>query len=176
MAATMRAARNLTCGRRPSARRDVFMISLRRPRRRVSLAAPRASMANANANASGNGVEKRQRTPLVDLLTQLGGHASATGGGGEEEEEIWENVIVESLSNDSRHIGDNCVYFCIEGTKLDGHDFASQAAENGAVAIVASKPVDLGAAQQGEHNTCPVILVENTQQSLAMASKSFYGK
>ena len=80
------------------------------------------------------------------------------------------DVLVESLSNDSRNLGPNCVFFCIEGTVHDGHDFAAQAAASGAIAVVASKKVDID-----EGSRVPVILVEDTQRSLAMASKVFYG-
>ena len=76
---------------------------------------------------------------------------------------------VESLSNDSRDIGPSCVFFCIEGYARDGHDFAAEAAAKGAIAVVASKKVDVG------NPDVPVILVEDTQSSLAMASKAFYG-
>ena len=84
-------------------------------------------------------------------------------------ENLNSELAVEGLSNDSREVASNFVYFCIEGTVQDGHDFAAQAAEKGAVAIVASKEVDVHGAD------VPVLLVEDTQASLAVASKAFYG-
>ena len=56
-------------------------------------------------------------------------------------ENLNSELAVEGLSNDSREVASNFVYFCIEGTVQDGHDFAAQAAEKGAVAIVASNNV-----------------------------------
>ena len=84
-------------------------------------------------------------------------------------ENLNSELAVEGLSNDSREVASNFVYFCIEGTVQDGHDFAAQAAEKGAVAIVASKEVGVHGAD------VPVLLVEDTQASLAVASKAFYG-
>jgi UDP-N-acetylmuramyl tripeptide synthase len=81
-----------------------------------------------------------------------------------------ESLTIESLSNDSRDIGKNCVFFCIKGTARNGHDYAAQAVENGAIAVVASEP-----AVAAEISTVPVLVVEDTQTSLSRAARSFYG-
>ena len=42
---------------------------------------------------------------------------------------------------DSRKIVPGCLFLCIEGEKVDGHDFAQQAVDNGAAGVVAEKKI-----------------------------------
>lgn len=48
---------------------------------------------------------------------------------------------IESLTNDSREVERDSLFFCVPGFKLDGHAFAGEAAAKGAVAIIAEKQV-----------------------------------
>ncbi|MDJ1631701.1 Mur ligase domain-containing protein [Bacillus velezensis] len=56
---------------------------------------------------------------------------------------------------------------CIKGYTVDGHDFAQKAAENGALAIVAEKELDVDV---------PVIIVRRSQRALSVLSDAFYGR
>ena len=47
--------------------------------------------------------------------------------------------VVETVRIDSRIVRPGELFFCIVGQKLDGHEFAKQAVENGACAVVASR-------------------------------------
>ncbi|GEK57313.1 UDP-N-acetylmuramoyl-L-alanyl-D-glutamate--2,6-diaminopimelate ligase [Marinococcus halophilus] len=76
-----------------------------------------------------------------------------------------EDKEIESLHMDSREVTPNGLFFCIEGTKVDGHDFASQAVNNGAAAVIAERHVDVEA---------PVWLVKDTQKVMAYAADHFY--
>lgn len=76
-----------------------------------------------------------------------------------------EDKEIESLHMDSREVTPNGLFFCIEGTKVDGHDFAAQAVNNGAAAVIAERHVDVEA---------PVWLVKDTQKVMAYAADHFY--
>lgn len=51
-------------------------------------------------------------------------------------------VDITNITNDSRAVESNGLYFAIKGLSVDGHDYISNAIENGAVAIVHSKDVE----------------------------------
>lgn len=76
-----------------------------------------------------------------------------------------EDKEIESLHMDSRGVTPNGLFFCIEGTKVDGHDFAADAVSNGAAAVIAQRHVDVEA---------PVWLVKDTQKVMAYAADHFY--
>ncbi len=68
-----------------------------------------------------------------------------------------EDKEVLSICTDSRKIIKGCLFIALVGERFDGHDFAAQAIEQGAVAAVCSKPVET----KGE-----VLLVEDTGKAL----------
>lgn len=49
---------------------------------------------------------------------------------------------IEQLSVDSRVPMKNCIFFCLDGIKYDGHDYIEEAIKNGAKVIVHSKTLD----------------------------------
>jgi UDP-N-acetylmuramoyl-tripeptide--D-alanyl-D-alanine ligase len=65
---------------------------------------------------------------------------------------------------DSRAVRQGDLFFCIVGQKLDGHEFARQAVDNGACAVVASTPLDL---------PVPVLLVRDTTLALGRLGRSW---
>jgi len=75
------------------------------------------------------------------------------------------DVEITSLTCDSRQAGEGCLFFCIEGTRSDGHDFAAAALERGAAAVVCRK--DLGLPRQ--------ILVPDTREALGVCCNNFFG-
>ncbi len=76
-----------------------------------------------------------------------------------------EAIEIKSIQEDSRVKDDNYLFCCIEGLTVDGHDYAKQAVENGAVAVVASKDVDVNV---------PVIKVKDTNRAMSLALSKFY--
>lgn len=68
---------------------------------------------------------------------------------------------------DSRKASEGCVFVCLRGAAADGHKFAAQAAEKGAVAIIAEEQVQANA---------PVFVVEDTKAALAVLSAEFFGR
>ncbi len=57
-----------------------------------------------------------------------------------------EDVEITALCRDSRKITEGCLFVCIAGTKIDSHQFATEALEKGAAAVVCER--DLGLSRQ----------------------------
>jgi len=72
-----------------------------------------------------------------------------------------------SLENDHRKVKKGSLFFCIEGTKTDGHRFAREAVDNGAAAVVAKRPLPLNV---------PVVVVNDTARAMAVMADAFYGQ
>lgn len=70
--------------------------------------------------------------------------------------------VISRVSIDSRAVQPGDLFFCIVGQKLDGHEFARQAVDNGARAVVASAPLELGV---------PVLLVRDTTLALGRMAR-----
>ena len=77
----------------------------------------------------------------------------------------YKEMEINSLSCDSRDVNQNGIYFCINGLKNDGHKFAKEAIEKGAVCLVVEHYVDLPITQ---------ILVENVRSAMSKISATFY--
>lgn len=76
------------------------------------------------------------------------------------------NPEITSIENDNRKCKEGSLFVCIKGYTVDGHDFAKSAVENGASAVLAERPLDLD---------IPVIVVKDTQRSMAVLADAFYG-
>lgn len=79
------------------------------------------------------------------------------------------NVEIEAINYDSRIKTRNGLFICIEGYTVDGHSYISSAIENGAVAIVVQKQVDLMIPPH-----IKVVKVEDTRHSMALIAANFY--
>ena len=55
-------------------------------------------------------------------------------------------TAVSAMITDSRAIKPGAAFFALSGEKFDGHAYAAQAANAGAVCVVVSKPVEVPAA------------------------------
>ncbi|MCL6585888.1 MAG: UDP-N-acetylmuramoyl-L-alanyl-D-glutamate--2,6-diaminopimelate ligase [Anoxybacillus sp.] len=78
-----------------------------------------------------------------------------------------ENPTITSMEMDSRKVTKGALFICIKGFTVDGHAFASQAVANGAVAIIAERPIDVNV---------PVILVRDSKRAMAVLADAFYGQ
>lgn len=76
-----------------------------------------------------------------------------------------QNPLIKSIEMDSRRVTDGSLFICIEGYTVDGHDFAGQAVEKGAVAILAERQLNVDV---------PVIIVEDTNRAMAIISNVYY--
>lgn len=71
---------------------------------------------------------------------------------------------------DSRKIVKDCLFICICGYNIDGHDFAREAADKGAAVLVVQKDVELP-----EGSDVTVIRVEDTRYAMAFISAAYFG-
>ncbi|HAU32719.1 MAG TPA: UDP-N-acetylmuramoyl-L-alanyl-D-glutamate--2,6-diaminopimelate ligase [Desulfotomaculum sp.] len=77
-------------------------------------------------------------------------------------------VPVRGLAYDSRSVGQDFLFFAVEGFKTDGHLFIEKAIENGASAVVIQKPVNIP-------ENIAWIQVPDTRSALALFSARYYG-
>ena len=71
------------------------------------------------------------------------------------------------ITADSRTVQEGSLFICLVGATVDGHSFVEKAVQDGAVAVVVSKPVTVP-----DH--VAVIYVEDTRQALQAAVPFFY--
>lgn len=77
----------------------------------------------------------------------------------------YRDLDIDSLSCTYQEKCANSIFFCLKGNKLDGHDFAPFAVENGAVCLVVEKFLDLPVVQ---------ILVEDARKAMSYISSIYY--
>lgn len=79
---------------------------------------------------------------------------------------ITGDAEITDLKYDSRKVQAGDLYFCLPGIKADGHNYAQQAKDSGAVALVVERelPVEL-----------PQVLVEDARLAMSMMAQSFFG-
>ena len=74
------------------------------------------------------------------------------------------NLEIEDIVYDSRKIKKNCIFVCLVGKNIDGHKFAKDAIQKGAVAVVCEKNINF------ENQ----IIVDNSRKSLSRISSNFF--
>jgi UDP-N-acetylmuramoyl-L-alanyl-D-glutamate--2,6-diaminopimelate ligase len=75
-------------------------------------------------------------------------------------------VEVSGLAYSSASVTPGTLFFCVPGFKVDGHDFAPDAIDRGAVALVVQRPLGLGV---------PEVLVDDVRAAMGPAAARFYG-
>ncbi len=78
-----------------------------------------------------------------------------------------EPVEVRDLAYDARAVTPGAAFFCVPGTRADGHDFAPQAVGNGAVALVVERAVE---------PEVPQLVVPDARAAMATAADLFFGE
>ena len=78
----------------------------------------------------------------------------------------YQEEDIEALTCNSHEKCANSIYFCLKGQNYDGHDFANEAIENGAVCLVVERFLDFPITQ---------ILVENSRSAMSYICSIFYG-
>ena len=73
---------------------------------------------------------------------------------------------ITAVTTDSRDIERGALFVCIEGARFDGHDFALQAAKDGAACRLAEKALDDG---------YPYVLVDSTLRALRVLAEYYRG-
>jgi UDP-N-acetylmuramoyl-L-alanyl-D-glutamate--2,6-diaminopimelate ligase len=72
---------------------------------------------------------------------------------------------VRELAYDTRAVGPGTLFFCVPGERADGHDFAADAVERGAVALVVERPLELAV---------PQVVVADARRAMGPAAVAFY--
>ncbi|MFC3120961.1 UDP-N-acetylmuramoyl-tripeptide--D-alanyl-D-alanine ligase [Agaribacter flavus] len=67
------------------------------------------------------------------------------------------NMVIEDITTDSRSLSAGSVFIALIGENFDGHEYALDALQKGAAALIVSKPVD---------SPLPQILVKDTRHAL----------
>jgi UDP-N-acetylmuramoyl-L-alanyl-D-glutamate--2,6-diaminopimelate ligase len=77
------------------------------------------------------------------------------------------SVEVADLVYDARHATPGSLFFCVPGRRADGHDFAQQAIEQGAAALVVERRLPLDV---------PQVVVRDARAAMAPAADVFFGE
>ncbi len=77
-----------------------------------------------------------------------------------------ENTEIKALCTDSRKVTEGALFFCTPGLRMDAHDFAPQAVEKGACALIVERelPIDV-----------PQVVVEDVRVAVSYIAADFYG-
>ena len=75
-------------------------------------------------------------------------------------------VEISGLAYSSQSVTPGTLFFCVPGFRADGHDFAPQAVERGAAALVGQRPLGLGV---------PEVLVDDVRAAMGPAAARFFG-
>lgn len=76
------------------------------------------------------------------------------------------DMKVANLQYDSRKAGPGTLFFCVVGEKRDGHEFAAQVVEAGAVALVVERELDVAV---------PQVVVPSARAAMAPFAAAFWG-
>ena len=80
--------------------------------------------------------------------------------------ENYGDTEIKNIVFDTARVEKGSLFFCLKGVKNDGHDYAAQACEKGAAAVVAQRRVEADV---------PQIICEDTRHALSVAAKRYYG-
>ena len=78
------------------------------------------------------------------------------------------DIEISNLTADSRKVKENTLFICIKGTVVDGHSFANEVAEKGAVALIVQDDVKV---PEG----VTVIKTRDTRLAQAVVAASYFG-
>ena len=74
-------------------------------------------------------------------------------------------VEIADLAYDARDATAGSLFFCVPGSRADGHEFAAEAVSNGAVALVVERPLEL---------EVPQLVVEDARRAMGVAADEFF--
>lgn len=77
----------------------------------------------------------------------------------------YKEIDIDSLTIDSKEKIQSGIYFCLKGSRVDGHNYAEESISNGAVCLVVEKFLDIPTTQ---------ILVEDSRVAMSYVASVFY--
>jgi UDP-N-acetylmuramoyl-L-alanyl-D-glutamate--2,6-diaminopimelate ligase len=75
-------------------------------------------------------------------------------------------VEIDDLAYDTRAVGPGALFFCVPGSRFDGHELAERAIEAGAAALVVERPVAW---------SVPQLVVADARKAMSEAAAEFFG-
>jgi UDP-N-acetylmuramoyl-L-alanyl-D-glutamate--2,6-diaminopimelate ligase len=76
-------------------------------------------------------------------------------------------VEILDLAYDARDVEPGTLFFCVPGSRVDGHEFAPQAVAAGAVALVVERPLEV---------PVPQLVVESARAAMPFAADEVFGR
>src|SRR5215208_28673 len=76
------------------------------------------------------------------------------------------DLEISGLAYSSEHVTPGTLFFCVPGFRSDGHDFAPDAVQRGAVALVCERPLGLGV---------PEVVVDDVRAAMGPVAARFHG-
>jgi UDP-N-acetylmuramoyl-L-alanyl-D-glutamate--2,6-diaminopimelate ligase len=76
-------------------------------------------------------------------------------------------VEISDLAYDARAVVPGALFFCVPGARFDGHDFAAEAVQRGAAALVVERSLDV---------SVPQLVVADARNAMAVAADEFFGR
>jgi UDP-N-acetylmuramoyl-L-alanyl-D-glutamate--2,6-diaminopimelate ligase len=73
---------------------------------------------------------------------------------------------ITGMQMDNRKVKPGDLFFCVQGARFDGHSFAAQAAQAGAVALVVERRLDID---------LPQLIVKKVRDAIPVAASHFFG-
>ena len=77
------------------------------------------------------------------------------------------DAVVLDLAYDAGAVGPGALFFCVLGSRADGHDFAPEAVAKGAVALVVARQLEVDV---------PQVVVGDVRAAMAVAADAFFGE
>lgn len=76
------------------------------------------------------------------------------------------DITLCGIQTDSRKVNEGDLFICLPGHTVDGHDYAQQAMERGAAALVVERQLDIDV---------PQVIVKDCRYAMAVLADSFFG-
>lgn len=83
--------------------------------------------------------------------------------------------LISEITDNSKNVRSNSLFFAIKGTSTDGHNFVEEAIYKGAVGVVVQDR-DMAISLKDRFKDITVVYSENTRKSLAMTANNFFDK
>jgi len=104
-------------------------------------------------------------TLVAGLAPAVGARMHVPGIAGPDAEVVIDPEISD-LAYDSRQAGPGTLFFCVSGFERDGHDYAPEAVDRGAVALVVERELDLA---------LPQVVVASVRAAMGPLAARFFG-
>ena len=78
-----------------------------------------------------------------------------------------QNVSIDEITHDSNKISNGCLFCCVVGENVDGHEFAVDAVKKGASAILVERKMNV---------QVPQVIVDDVRAAMGYFAAEFFGR